>query len=219
MLRNENLTQKLTSFCKKINIDIIGFADPIYFDKYYHDNRLEAFLENSNTIIVIGLYLYDLVLDAWSKDITKNKNYHFADSILANQCYVIKNFLTKKGFKSKIIPYEPGFYLKDTAALAGIGPIGRNNLLLTKKYGPQVRLRALTTEAALLVGTPIYESKFCEDCNICIKACPANAFAEGKYNKDACLAYCLANLENLSDNTNLWCNICIESCPVGKKEK
>jgi len=199
-----------------IGIDLVGFANPEFFDKYRLDNRPHAFLENPKSIVIVGLHLYDLLLDAWSKDENKNVNYHFADSILVNQCHKIKNFLAKNSFKSKIIPYKPGLFLKEAAALAGIGPIGKNNLLITAKYGSQVRLRALATEAPLLKGNPTYESIYCIDCDICVEACPANAFSEGKYNKDACLAYCLANLKKLSDNTVVWCNICIESCPIGK---
>lgn len=216
MTNNENLTKELTDYCNQIGIDLIGFADPRFFDKYQPDNRPHSFLENLKTIIILGFYLYDLILDAWSKDENKDQSYHFVDSILLNQCYKIKGFLSKNGFKSKIIPYKPGLYLKDAAALAGMGPIGKNNLLITKSYGSQVRLRALATEAPLLVGNPIKESKYCNDCDICVEACPANAFSEGKYNKDACLTYCQVNLKNLSDKTTIWCNICIECCPIGK---
>ena len=217
MTNNENLTTELTDYCNQIGIDLIGFADPRFFDKYQPDNRPHSFLENLKTIIILGFYLYDLILDAWSKDENKDQSYHFVDSILLNQCYKIKGFLSKHGFKSKIIPYKPGLYLKDAAALAGIGPIGKNNLLITKKYGSQVRLRALVTEAELTYGTPIHKSNYCKDCNICVDSCPANALEQGNYNKVLCHTYCLENLENLSDDTVLWCNICIENCPVGKK--
>jgi epoxyqueuosine reductase QueG len=216
LIKNENLTIELINYCDNIGIDLVGFANPEFFDKYQLDNRPSSFLEKTKSVVIIGLHLYDLLLDAWSKDENKNVNYHYADSILVNQCHKIKNFLAKNGFKSKIIPYKPGLFLKEAAALAGIGPIGKNNLLITAKYGSQVRLRALATDAPLLKGNPIYESNYCIDCDICVEACPANAFSEGKYNKDVCLAYCLANLKKLSDNTVLWCNICIECCPIGK---
>jgi len=44
------------------------------------------------------------------------------------------------------LPYHienGGIYLKDAAVLAGLGTIGRNNLLITPEFGPRVRLRAL----------------------------------------------------------------------------
>lgn len=217
MVKSKNFTDELNAYCDKIGVDIVGFCDPANFNTFDREHTPESFLKDSKTTIVVGFYLYDLSLDAWSKDKENDRSFHFADSILLGQCHQIKSFLVKKGFKSKIIPYKPGLYLKDAAALAGIGPIGKNNLLITKKFGSQVRLRALVTEAELTYGTPIHKSSYCKDCNICVDSCPANALEQGNYNKDLCHAYCLENLKNLSDDTVLWCNICIENCPVGKK--
>jgi len=216
MVSNKELTDELITYCDKIGIDLIGFGDPIHFNKFNKEYTPESYRKNSKSVIIVGFHLYDLSLDAWSRDEKKEKSYHFADSILIDQCHQIKSFLAKKGFKSKIISYQPGIYLKDAAALAGIGPIGKNNLLITKKYGSQVRLRALATEAELSYGAPIHESVYCRNCNICLNSCPAGALEEGKYDKDLCRNYCIENLKNLSENTVLWCNICIEVCPAGK---
>ena len=217
MVTIKELTDELLAHCDKIGIDIVGFGNPIHFNKFDKDHTPGSFLKNLKSVIVIGFHLYDLNLDAWSKDEKKGKSYHFADSILLDQCHQIKSFLAKKGFKSKITPYKPGLYLKDAAALAGIGPIGKNNLLITKTFGSQVRLRALVTKAELVYGTPIYESEYCKNCNICVGSCPSSALEGGKYRKDLCNNYCLQNLKNLSENTVIWCNTCIESCPIGKK--
>ncbi|NVM45378.1 MAG: epoxyqueuosine reductase [Candidatus Lokiarchaeota archaeon] len=214
-----SLTKELIEYCDKIGIDFVGFSDTTNFDSFNKKHRPDSFLSNSKTVIVIGFHLYDISLDAWNRDEDKGKSYHFADLILLNQCHRIKNFLAKKGFKSKIITYEPGLFLKDAAALAGIGPIGKHNLLITKTYGSQVRLRSLVTDAELSFGTPIQESDYCINCNICVESCPAGALEGGKYNKNLCQNYCLKNLRNLSENTVIWCNVCIESCPIGRKNK
>ena len=216
MLSIKELTDGLNAHCDKIGIDIVGFGDSIHFNKFNKENRPESYLKNAKSVIVIGFHLYDLILDAWSRDEMKEKSYHFADSILVDQCHQIKSFLAKKGFKSKIIPYIPGLNIKDAAALAGIGPIGKNNLLITKTFGSQVRLRALVTVAELAYGTPIYESEYCKNCNICVDSCPSGALEGGKYHRALCYNYCQENLINLSENTVIWCNKCIESCPVGK---
>ena len=217
MISNRELTDELIAHCEKIGIDIVGFGDNNHFHKFNRENRPESYLKDSKSVIVIGFHLFDLNLDAWIRDENKEKSYHFADSILIDQCHQIKSFLAKKGFKSKIIPYKPGLYLKDAAALAGIGPIGKNNLLITKTFGSQVRLRALVTKAELVYGTPIYESDYCKNCNICVDSCPSSALEGGKYRKDLCNNYCLQNLKKLSENTVIWCNTCIESCFIGKK--
>jgi len=132
---------------------------------------------------------------------------------------LLKDYLREKEYESKVIPYNPGLFLKDSAALAGIGPIGKNNLLLTEEFGSQIRLRALVTKAPLLTGSPLEQSKYCFECNKCVDSCPVDALSEGIYNRDVCFSYNLANLRKLSKYTAIWCNICIECCPVGKKSK
>jgi epoxyqueuosine reductase len=69
-----------------------------------------------------------------------------------------------------------GIYLKDTAVLAGLGCVGRNNLLLTPELGPRVRLRGMLLEGELDPTGPIAYDP-CDGCEeFCRKACPQNAF-------------------------------------------
>ena len=69
-----------------------------------------------------------------------------------------------------------GIYLKDTAVLAGLGCIGKNNILVTPELGPRVRLRALLLEEDLTPTGPI-DFDPCDGCEeFCRKACPQNAF-------------------------------------------
>ncbi|TFG15184.1 MAG: epoxyqueuosine reductase [Promethearchaeota archaeon] len=217
MENDKELTEDLIKYSKKIGIDIIGFADPKYYDRFSKINRPERFLKDAKSVIIIGIHLYEIILDAWSQDQKTGKSFHYLDSILENRCYLIKEYLAKKGFNSEIVPYNQGLFLKDSAALAGIGPIGKNNLLITKEFGSQIRLRAMVTNAPLISGNPITESEYCVDCNICHDACPAKAFVNGKYVKDICFSYNLSHLKKISEYTSIWCNVCIESCPVSKK--
>lgn len=74
-----------------------------------------------------------------------------------------------------------GVYLKEAALAAGLGCIGRNNLLVTPEYGPRVRLRAMTVSAELLPTGPI-DFDPCADCDApCISHCPQRAFSEVIY--------------------------------------
>ncbi|MFW9820160.1 MAG: hypothetical protein ACFFE5_11175, partial [Candidatus Thorarchaeota archaeon] len=124
MERDRKLTEETVKLANKIGIDIIGFANPKEFERFKEENRPETYLKSGQSIIVIGIHLYDIILDVWSEDQTTGKNFHYLDSILENCARKIKDFLLKKGYKSKIIPYKPGIFLKDAAAIAGLGPIG-----------------------------------------------------------------------------------------------
>ena len=216
MNKDSQLTEKIIKYCKKIGIDVAGFCDPMLYNEHVKGARSESFLKDAKTIIIIGLHLNDLILDTWYQDKKSNKSFHFADSIIEGLGCKLKDFISDNGYESRMISYNPGLYLKDSAALAGIGPIGKNNLLITQKFGTQVRLRALVTDAPLVVGIPIFESEYCKDCDLCIRSCPAKALNGGGYNKRLCLSYSQSHLRVLSDTSDIWCNICIESCPVGK---
>jgi epoxyqueuosine reductase QueG len=72
------------------------------------------------------------------------------------------------------------------AVSAGIGTYGRNNLLLTKRFGPRVRLATVLTTAQIAPGRPLRKS-LCIECDACVKACPPGALNErGKTDKTAC---------------------------------
>jgi epoxyqueuosine reductase len=85
------------------------------------------------------------------------------------------------GIKTHRMAYQVedgGIYLKDAAVLAGLGCVGRNNLLITKKLGPQLRFRGMLLEVEL---TPTGPEPFdpCDGCEEpCREVCPHNALAE-----------------------------------------
>ena len=63
---------------------------------------------------------------------------------------------------------------KTVATRAGLGWIGKNCLLVTREFGPAVRLSSLLTNAPIPCGKPIPQS-LCGNCQICRNACPAGA--------------------------------------------
>ncbi|MCI9156888.1 MAG: epoxyqueuosine reductase [Lawsonibacter sp.] len=69
-----------------------------------------------------------------------------------------------------------GLPQKTVATRAGIGWVGKSNLLVTEQYGSMIRLAAVLTDAPLTAAEPINESK-CGDCRLCVDACPAGALA------------------------------------------
>lgn len=74
-----------------------------------------------------------------------------------------------------------GVWLKDSAAVAGLGVIGKNNLLVTPRFGPRVRLRAMFLSADLPSTGPLQWDP-CEGCSMpCRAACPQKAFAQKVY--------------------------------------
>jgi len=81
-----------------------------------------------------------------------------------------------KTYKLSYFIEKGGIYLKDAAILAGIGCLGKNNMLVTPEFGPKIRLRALFMEEELTPTGPIVFDP-CSDCEeYCKKVCPQNAY-------------------------------------------
>jgi epoxyqueuosine reductase len=91
--------------------------------------------------------------------------------------------------EARPLPYQlahGGVFLKDAAVLAGLGVIGRNNLLVTPAFGPRVRLRALSLDLPLEPTGPASFAP-CSACETpCQSACPQAAFRNGSYDVTLC---------------------------------
>ena len=116
----------------------------------------------------------------------------------------IEETLNIKTHKMSYYVERHGIYLKDAAVLAGLGCLGRNNMLVTPTLGARVRLRALLLEADPTPTGPI-DFFPCEGCDEpCRSACPRDAFAnpvpptesarDGHFSRSKCRAQ--MDLEN-----------------------
>jgi epoxyqueuosine reductase len=65
---------------------------------------------------------------------------------------------------------------------AGLGELGRNGLLITREYGPRVRLSKVFTDLPLETDKPvdIGIQDFCEKCTECARGCPGRAILDGE---------------------------------------
>ena len=110
---------------------------------------------------------------------------------------------------------------KTVATRAGLGWIDKSALLITKTYGPAVRLATVLTDARLKAGTAVDDSH-CGDCTKCVDRCPAKAIAgknwvkgmgrESIYDAHACCAMA-KSLAGRKDIPATICGICIDACP------
>ena len=116
------------------------------------------------------------------------------------------------------------FQHKTAATRAGLGWVGKNCQLLTKPWGPWVRLGTVLTNAPLETAKPIEKSR-CGKCTQCIDACPAEALKGGSWRPGvergyildarACDHYKKTHFAKFHGGHN--CGICTQACPVGQK--
>lgn len=115
---------------------------------------------------------------------------------------------------------------KEAARKSGLGWIGKSNLLITREYGPRIRLLSFLIDAELPFGTPI-ERNFCGNCTRCKDACPCNAIKgigwspgirrEQQIDYETCSLSRLDGFRKIGRKFN--CGMCITACPWGLKHR
>jgi epoxyqueuosine reductase len=115
---------------------------------------------------------------------------------------------------------------KMAATRAGLGWIGKTDLLVTPAHGPRVRLCTVLFSEAVEGGAEITESR-CGSCVSCMDACPAKAGTgvpwkagmprEAIYDAKRCREVCLMLTRgNLGEDASI-CGICMSACPLGRR--
>ena len=120
----------------------------------------------------------------------------------------IENTFSAKTYKLPYFVEKGGIFLKDAAVMAGLGCIGKNNLVITPEYGPRIRLRALLLDRKAEATGPL-EFNPCEDCKQpCRKACPIKAFQNTVYAANELGQFKLPGINGTYDR--LTCNVKME---------
>ena len=100
---------------------------------------------------------------------------------------------------------------KKIGYLAGLGWIGRNNLLVNAKLGSQFRLVSLLTDMPLKTDNPVKDD--CRECRLCISICPAGAIGQTPADFDH--QKCFAKLKDFQRQRlvdQYICGVCVNIC-------
>jgi reductive dehalogenase len=114
------------------------------------------------------------------------------------------------------------------AIKAGLGEYSRLGLLITKEFGPRVRLGKVFTDLPLSTDAPVRFGvrEFCDVCRRCSDSCPVKAISDGEPTTDV---YNESNLRGVRKwsidgercfdywvKQNSDCAICLRVCPYNK---
>lgn len=240
-MKGLNYKEDILSYCNKIGLDTIGFTKCRIFTqlkncfKYRKENLLEnefeeknienrvnpyVYMDGGKTIISIAFpYLFE---KQHEKNIsfslyTRGKDYHV----------VVRYYLQKvcdfiRGLGGKAVYFVDSNSLPERyiAFQCGIGFIGKNNMIITEKYGSYVFLGEIITDIKIEADTPL-ESK-CGSCNLCKTSCPTGALL-GDKNSNICMSY----ITQKKHIDNKWfsqfqgrlfgCDTCQKVCPYNSK--
>ncbi|MBI5740001.1 MAG: epoxyqueuosine reductase [Nitrospirae bacterium] len=147
-------------------------------------------------------------------------HYKMLNLLLDQTALKISLAVQDKGFNALPIPASQIVdWEKQTAHLshkmialrAGIGWIGRNNLLVNPATGSRIRIATILTDMPLKTDTPLQRD--CGGCKKCIDICPVSAIKES--HKDWDKAACLDKLKYFARAHNVGqyiCGLCVKVC-------
>lgn len=177
--------------------------------------------------VVAAVRLSGAVLDQIRDHPTKLYFHHYRmiNALLDRIALRITNLIQGDGYQalpipaSQIVDWDTQIAHcshKHAAEAAGLGWIGRSNLLVTPEYGSQVRLVTVLTDMPLEAGKPIENG--CGQCLACIAPCPADAIAErvGDFNHMVCYEQ-LKEFQRKKYVGQFICGICVRACPGSRK--
>ena len=134
------------------------------------------------------------------------------------------SFITKKGFRAYSQSEEnienSGHYdsknhitplpHKTIARLAGLGWIGKNDLLVNPEMGCAFCMCSVLTDAPLKIELHQPLASECGDCDVCVKICPVNAITGNEWENQKMR-------DKLVDvNKCITCLKCMVFCPYTK---
>ena len=199
--------------------------------------------DSATSVLVIGLShpMDKRELDWWDGRGTPGNR--ILIDIIKRTSQQIENELKINTHKIHYYVEKGGIFLKDAAVLAGLGCIGKNNMLITPSIGPRVRLRALLLDAEIDPTGPVTFDP-CADCKVdCRRVCPECAMDEkahifesinvsvdlpardGAYNREVCNVRMEKDIQESKKNgtgeqsTIKYCRKCEFVCPVGKMNR
>ncbi|WP_027623728.1 tRNA epoxyqueuosine(34) reductase QueG [Clostridium lundense] len=235
--------QKIIQYCCNVlGLDTVGFTSCRKFkelekflslrkDKGYENEFEEKdilkrinpniYMEEGKAIISIAFpYIFNKNFNnkiCFSK-YTMGRDYHI---VVAEYLKKLCAFIESLGGKAKYLVDSNTLPERYIAKLCGIGFIGKNNMIITKKYGSYVFLGEIITDLELDEDEPLMCQ--CGECELCLKACPAGSIGEDINNPNVCLSY-VTQKKEIED---IWfdklqgrifgCDNCQKVCPYNKE--
>ena len=222
----DSITKKLKEIALNAGANLVGVAKAKPYHYYsYRGRPLEHYGEKVTDIlpyaVVFGVKMKRENIDQAPllPEVMESADTYVKAAIIGMQ---LAYFIRQLGYNAR--NHMDGNYLVVLPTLArdaGLGEIGRNGLLISKKYGPAVRLGAVTTDMPLKPdeGLNLDVASFCEICNMCSSKCPMQAIPKGKreiiegelrwkIDQEKCYSF----WRKIGTD----CGLCIKNCPFGQ---
>ena len=228
MRTKEENYQEVKDLALGLGFSIFGVATLPDLEELAFD-LAPATIRNLTTAIALGVQLSDGVLEDITDHPTRLYLHHYRQTnyFLDRNAWELSRLIEEMGATAMAIAASQTIdwinqrgHLshKEVARRAGLGWIGRNNLLVTPEYGSRIRLVTILTDLPLPPDQPMV--KDCGDCRKCIELCPAGAIAEEPSEFDH--IKCYEQLGQFKKGLNLGhyiCGVCVKACNPTNLEK
>lgn len=186
-----------------------------------------------NFAVSIVVRLSEAIVDEISDEPTHTyfNHYRSVNALIDRLLLQAGLFLQSRGYKYITVAasqsinkdgwnYKGRYSHKEAARLAGLGSIGKNSMFFHKDYGCCVRLGTLFTDCEFEPPETVMTCS-CGECQICAKACPANAISgelwtpdtkrEEIFDPEKCSNYMKKSFKHIGRGAV--CGICMKVCP------
>ncbi|MEI8216289.1 MAG: 4Fe-4S double cluster binding domain-containing protein [Eubacteriales bacterium] len=228
---NDDLRTDLRKLATDCLLEEIRFVDTKDLELLpeFKDRQPKDIMPNARCVIISSIYIGAFFLEGWEKGTHVKTSRLTLSGFYFNVVDPLKpisDYLIANGYEAVICDgfvEEKSIPLKQVAAKAGLGWIGKNSLLLNEKYGSWQALGAIITNAD--IGEIYAEMKnHCGTCRECIKACPAEAIEDpGNFIRRKCLSHLLEDevvekdVIKINPGYFVECDICQLVCPWNSK--
>lgn len=221
MTEDKNNHEKLKELSTNLGFSLFGVAD--IAEIKYEFNLPKVSVEKFSRGIVLGKRLLDAMIEEIVDRPTALYFHHYRqlNFFLDRGAFLVASKIQELGFQALPIPasqitdwkkQQSHVSHKKVGYLAGLGWIGRNNLLVNPDLGSRARLVTILTDMPLATDNPL--DLDCGSCRACIDVCPAKAIHENVADFDHWLCFDkLKEFRNSGVVGQHICGVCIKACP------
>ncbi len=213
--------EELKKFALQEGASLFGVADASALEARFNALSPKA-LAGLNRAISMAFHLSERIMEDIVDAPTKLYFFHYqrVNVLLDELALKVTNFIQGRGWDalpiaaSQIIDWEKQrahLSHKHVAQKAGLGWIGRNNLLVSPQFGARQRLVTVLTSMPLKIHEPLAWG--CGACQVCISSCPSQSIKERPEDFDHVGCYrqikALVKAAGISQNI---CGLCVKAC-------
>lgn len=223
----EDATSKVKGYAKRLGASLVGVTEIqdlwIYSRRgeIFHDNwdewGKEIRLDHPYAILIAEEMSIEMIRSAPHTPTAVESMHNYSKGAYIS--VQLAAFIANLGYSATanhLRHYDA--ILVPLAVDAGLGELSRMGYLLTKEFGPRIRLGAVTTDLPLIPDRPvdIGIEDFCTFCKKCATCCPSGSIPIGeqkavngtlrwKLNEQTCFEYW--------GKVGTDCNVCMRVCP------